>query len=162
MHVTVEMPASRVLSPMPYPGAPGAPYFSGSNVTEFLHRFKLMCEDYQVADKGMFEKLPWYCEKTIGDYVKSLPEWIAGDGAALFKTMRKDYQKYDIDQQVNSRKFLETFKSKARTEKDDLKQYCRQFHTVSHTLVERGQLETYTRAMWFIQGLPQRLREKVV
>lgn len=159
----VEAPVGRrYITPMPYPGSPGAPYFSGHNVTEFVNRFALICRDYGVSEEEMFEKLPWYCEKMIGDYIKSIPEYVERDGAGLFKMMRKDYRKHDLDQQINSRNFLEIFKSKPRTEKDDLKQYCRQFHTISYTLVERGQLEKYTRAMWFIQGLPPKTREKVV
>ncbi len=37
MYMIVKMLVSRVLSLMLYPGAPGAPYFSESNVTEFLY-----------------------------------------------------------------------------------------------------------------------------
>ena len=157
-----EQPGRRFLAPMPYPGAPGAPYLSGNNVTKFLQRFRLIYKEYDIQNEGMFQQLLWYCEKTIGDYVKSIPEYISRDGPGLFKIMRKDHRKYDLDQQVNSRNFLETLKSRPRTEKDDLKQYCRQFHTISHTIVERGQLEKYTRAMWFIQGLPPKTREKLV
>ena len=161
-YVIAEPAGRRYLSPMPYPGAPGAPWFSGHNVTEFLQRFQNMCNEYEVKNEDIFQKLPWYCEKTIGDYVKSIPEYVSRDGDGLFKVMRKDYRKHDLDQQINSRNFLESLKTKTRTEKDDLKQYCRQFHTISHALVERGQLEKYTRAMWFIQGLPPKIREKVV
>ena len=96
-YVIAEPTGRRYLSPMPYPGVPGAPYFSGNNVTEFLQRFQLMCEEYDVQNEGMFQKLPWYCEKTIGDYVKSIPEYISRDGPGLFKIMRKDYRKYGLD-----------------------------------------------------------------
>ena len=110
----------------------------------------------------MFQELPWYCQSTIGDYMKAIPENTMRDGARLFKVMRKDYQKRDYDQQINSRNFLETPKAKPRTEKDHLKKYCRQFHTISHHFVERSQLEAYTRAMCFVQGLLPKVREKVV
>ena len=96
-HVIAEPTGRRYLSPMPYPGAPGAPYFSGNNVTEFLQRFQLTCKEYDVQNEGMFQKLPWYCEKIIGDYVKSILEYISRDGPGLFKIMRKDYRKYDLD-----------------------------------------------------------------
>jgi hypothetical protein len=69
----------------------------------------------------MFQKTPWYCERTIGDYMKTIPEYTLRDGVGVLKVMRKDYRKHDYDQQVNSRNFLETMKAKLRTEKDDLK-----------------------------------------
>ena len=160
--IPVAFAGRQMMSPMPFPGAPGAPYFSGSNVTEFLQRFEMMSNEYGLTQDEMFKKLPWYCERTIGDYIKATPEYTLRDGAGLFRVIRKDYRKHDYDQQVNSRNFLETLKAKPRTEKDNLKQYCRQFYTISHHLVERRQLEAYTRAMWFIQGLPLKVREKVV
>ena len=39
------------------------------------------------------------------------------------------------------RRFLDPMPHRGAPGEDDLKQYCRQFHTISHTLVERGQLE---------------------
>ena len=77
--------------------------------------------------------------------------------------MRKDYRKGDFDQQVNSREFLNTYRSKDRPDNADLKQYCRQFNAVSRHLVQKGTLGAYERAVWFVQGLPgPKVRERVV
>lgn len=37
------------IMPMPYPGAPGSPFFERANVTEFLERYENMCEDYRIS-----------------------------------------------------------------------------------------------------------------
>jgi hypothetical protein len=65
--------------PMPLPGSPGAPYFEGANITEFLERFEEMCEDYRVEGSGeKLKRLPKYCSVMIGQSIKNTAEWIEG------------------------------------------------------------------------------------
>ena len=42
---------------MPYPGAPGTPFFKGSNVTDFLDRYSRMCTDYRVDEHEKIKRL---------------------------------------------------------------------------------------------------------
>ncbi|MCJ1367488.1 hypothetical protein MMC16_006621 [Acarospora aff. strigata] len=60
-----------------------------------------------------------------------------------------------MEQQVKTRRFLEIFKNKPRTDKDDLQQYYRDFMAILATLVEQGVLDLYTQGLWFLQGLPK-------
>jgi len=39
-------PFVRALGIMPRPGQPGAPFFDDTNVTEFLRRWNIECEDF--------------------------------------------------------------------------------------------------------------------
>ena len=59
---------------------------------------------------------------------------------------------------MNSRRFLEIYKSKSRSETADVLQYCRQFSAISRNLVAKGKLDTFTQSRWFIQGLPSDLQ----
>ena len=50
-------------------------YFQDQNVSDFLNRFDFMCEDYELSEADRIKRLPWYCEKTIGEYLRMLTEF---------------------------------------------------------------------------------------
>ena len=50
------------ITPMPYPGAPGSPFFKEANVSKFLERFENMCNDYRMSTSEKIRRLPWYYE----------------------------------------------------------------------------------------------------
>ncbi len=81
--------------------------------------------------------------------------------AALRKVLRKDSEDQDLNQQMNSRRFLEIFKSKYRSDTADVLQYCRQFSTISRKLVTKGKLDLFTQSRWFLQGLPSHLQTEM-
>ena len=76
---TLRIQDGRIHYPMPLTGTVGAPYFTGQNVTDFLERFDNMCEEYGVKKLDKIRKLPWYCEKSIGEYIRMLSEYEAKD-----------------------------------------------------------------------------------
>ncbi len=41
---------------MPYPVAPGAPFFDRANVTEFLKEFDQICSNYRVSESEKIER----------------------------------------------------------------------------------------------------------
>ena len=143
---------------MPYPGSPGAPYFEGSNITDFLDSYSRMCTDYQVDEQEKIKRLSWYCELFTGKYIETLISSSGTSWAALRKALREEYKDQDLNQQMNSRRFLEIYKSKSRSETADVLQYCRQFSAISRNLVAKGKLDTFTQSRWFIQGLPSDLQ----
>lgn len=55
---------------IPYPGTPGAPFFDGQNITDFLDRDSQLCADYNLSsESGMVYRLPGYCGKCFtGSY----------------------------------------------------------------------------------------------
>ena len=57
---------------MPYPGTPGTPFFEGSNIADFLKRYKLMRRDFRMEHKEKIRRLPLYCEMFIGKYMESV------------------------------------------------------------------------------------------
>src|SRR3954449_12346041 len=68
-----------MLMPLPQPGTPGAPYFTGKNVSEFLKTWENLCKDYQVSSADQLRKLPRYCARLIGLYIETIPEYQTKD-----------------------------------------------------------------------------------
>jgi hypothetical protein len=48
------------------------PYFEGSNITEFLERYKDLCEDARLGDAQKLYYIPQYYTLPIRQYIKSL------------------------------------------------------------------------------------------
>lgn len=146
---------------MPYPGAPGTPFFEGSNVTDFLDRYSRMCTDYRVDEQEKIKRLSWYCEMFTGKYVETLISSSGTTWATLRKVLREEYKDQDLTQQMNSRRFLETYKDKSRADTSDVLQYCRQFSAISQNLVAKGKLDSFTQSRWFLQGLPSTIQTEM-
>ena len=146
---------------MPYPGSPGAPYFDGSNITDFLDSHSRMCTDYQVDEQEKVKRLSWNCELFTSKYIETLISSSETSWAALRKALREENKDHDLNQQMNSRRFLEIYKSKSRSETADVLQYCRQFPAISRNLVTKGKLDAFTQPRWFIQSLPSHLQTEM-
>jgi hypothetical protein len=140
--------------PMPPPGTLGSPMFEGANCTEFLERYEDLCADYRVSEEDKLTRLPRYCIQPIAETIKSLKEWKSRDFAALKKALLAEYRNDDTRQLLYSVPFLESYKNIARTEKDDIMDYCRKFDRIAQHCMEKKVLTEYTAGIWFIHGLP--------
>ncbi|KAL9607722.1 MAG: hypothetical protein Q9204_009300, partial [Flavoplaca sp. TL-2023a] len=84
--------------PLPAPGSPGAPWFEGKNVTDFLEAFDNMCDDHAIRDEDRMKKVVRYCEFKTREYVQTLlydeDEW-----ESFKKELKKEYEKEDVHQQ---------------------------------------------------------------
>jgi hypothetical protein len=149
---------------MPQAGTPGAPLFSGNNVSDFLIEFDSVCDDARLPDAARASRLPRYCYPEVGRYIKSLPEWEEGDWISLKKVMHKEWEGEDDFQHTRTLAFLEALKNKDREKIPvlELRQYCRQFKQSASYLRKKGQLNDYQASSWFLQGLPQFMANKVV
>ena len=148
----------RNLPTFPLPGTPGAPYFSGVDITEFLDRFEELGDRCEVTRKKLVKLLPKYSERRLRDLIRSQEGYEHEDWDSLKEELLREFAKGDRDQQLYSRKFLEAFKNRTRTMDDDLKDYCVRFNSVAVTLKNQNQLDEYTRCLWFLHGLPRKLR----
>lgn len=59
---------------------------------------------------------------------------------SLRKALREEYKDQDLNQQMNSRRFLEIYKTKYRSNTADVLRYFRQFSAISRNLVAKGKL----------------------
>ena len=70
-----EQPVVRYVIPFPTPGTPGAPYFAGADVTEFLEHFEDLGKDHGLTEQRIAEVVPRYCERKIRDIIKAQEAW---------------------------------------------------------------------------------------
>ncbi len=147
--------------PMPMPGSEGTPCFSGYNVTEFIERFEDICEEYAVTDKK--GKLPKYCDTTHREIVKALPEFEdkAKTWEELVDALKVEFRSDDRHQTTYSISFLSEF---VRLQRDNqhLKDYCRQYSSISRFLVDKKVLSEVDQGRLFLLGLPQKCRERTL
>ena len=108
------------VSPMPYPGAPGSPFFEGANISEFWERFENMGDDYQMSTSEKIRRLPWYCEMFTVRYVRSVIKFSGLDWVKICTSLKKEYKDRDIAQQISSRTYLEAFQDKPRIENTEV------------------------------------------
>lgn len=57
---------------MLYSSFPEAPYFEGSNITNFFDSYSQMCTEYLVDKCKKIMWLSWYCELFIGKFIGTL------------------------------------------------------------------------------------------
>ena len=150
------------VTPMPYPGAPGSPFFEGGNISEFLERFENMCDDYQMSTSEKIRRLPWYCEIFTARHVRSVIGFSGLDWIKICTSLKKEYKDRDIAQQISSRAYLEAFKDNHRTENAEVLQFCRDYSEISKELLGKGKLDKYTQLRWFLQGLPSSIQSKLI
>lgn len=152
---------SLYVTPMPYPGSPGSPFFEGANVSEFLERFEDMCDDYRMSTSEKIRRLPWYCEIFTARHIKSVIGFSGLDWAKICTNLKKEYKDQDLTQQISSPAYLEAFKDKPRTENAEVPQFCRDYLEISKELLEKGKLDRYTQLRWFLQGLPSSVQSEL-
>src|SRR5436190_10808973 len=113
-------------------------------------------------DEQKVMKLPKYCEREVGEVIKTLKEWETKDYRALVKAVLNEYKEYDSYQRKFSIQFLEAFKSKLRNDEDNLLHYCRTYHTVAKELIAKDVLSKYIAGVWFLHGLPPTIAATVM
>ncbi|KAK2767614.1 hypothetical protein FQN54_003772 [Arachnomyces sp. PD_36] len=147
--------APRAWSACPLPGTPGAPYFDGHNITDFLDRYIYMCKTYDISNEAKVARLPEYCTRLHAQFIETRPEWKRGHSEwfALTSVLKNRYRSKDYTQRVNTREYLHSYKSiKGGT--DDVEEYCRTFTAISEVLISAEVLDKRTQWEWFLAGLP--------
>lgn len=71
-----------------------------------------MCIDYKFDEHEKIKRLSWYCNLFISKYIDTLISVSGTSWAAICKTLYKEYKYQDLNQQMNSRHFLEIYKTK--------------------------------------------------
>ena len=158
----MEVPQNIGPNAMPLPSAPGSPCFNGRNISDFLKQFSDLCRDYKLTNMQRIAKLPHYCGIYIAKLIKTMRTWREGNWDELLKTLREDYKPGDLTQKYHSRRFLEAFKNKRRARDEDPGEYIHQFENVSEVLIKKRLLDNFTRILWFVDGLPENTKDKLI
>lgn len=111
-----------------------------------------MCTDYRVNEEEKIKQLAWYCEMFTEKYVETLISSSGTTWAALRKVLRKEYKDQNLTQQMNSCRFLETYKDKNQADTSDVLQYCRPFSAISQNLVAKSKLDSLYGLVSFYKG----------
>jgi hypothetical protein len=149
---------------IPQPGTVGAPWFTGTNVTDFLSEFDSICDDAHLSEAARAARVHRYCIPEIGRYLKGMPEWEDGQWDALKAVMRKEWEGTDDFQRTRTLAFLEALKNLDRdgVPVHEIRQYGRQFKQSASYLLKADQISEYQASMWFIQGLPRSMATRAV
>jgi hypothetical protein len=160
--IAAPAPAPTIRFPImiPQPGTPGAPLFTGRNITEFLRLFDDLCDDYGVDASQRARRVTRYCSLEIGTYLRMILE--DSDWPRAKAAMVKEWKDEDEELRMKSLAFLEALKAKPRKDDEGVIQYCRQYKTASTHLLGLGHLSAYQQTLWFLQGLPTEMREQVM
>ncbi|PGG94994.1 hypothetical protein AJ80_10057 [Polytolypa hystricis UAMH7299] len=75
--------------------------------------------------------------------------------------VKKEYRDEDVEQQLYTRKYLEAMSREQREWDDTTKSFLRQYNTISSVLYEKHHIDQFTRSMWFLDAMPEKLRKKV-
>ncbi len=137
-------------------------FFDEYNITKFLNRYVDLCQNYDLEKKKKIRRLFRYCDLINKQYVRIVINANVSKWKEFCKTLCKDYKDKDLNQQLNSLKYLEIFKNKVRTFLKEISQYCRQYTIISEKLIKTRKLQRTLRSVWFLQKLLEKFREKLV
>jgi hypothetical protein len=152
---------------LPLPGAPGAPWFQGSNISAFLEQYTDMCKDYHVPDDTRRERIVRYISPMFKDQIKAMPEYCAdnlGDyqEKTFFDALLKEFREHDWETLKCSRDYLNRIIAKAQNGGLSTKSYVDMFNRVSKELVKRKEMDEITQCREFMKGLPMLARDRIL
>ena len=123
--------ASRVLTPMPTPGSPNAPYFKGEHVDDFLDSLEVHAGAADVALNDLPAFVLRYCHRRVRYVIESAPHWAQHDWAATREYLVKLYGSNDRKPHVSLDKLRKWVKRhterKAFTHVQQADRYYRDF-----------------------------------
>jgi len=76
---------------MPRSEQPGAPHFDGTDITEFLRRWNIECEDVGLSSSQKCDRVPFYCTPDVKDVVELLDGYLEKDWTKLEKDLKEQY-----------------------------------------------------------------------
>ena len=148
------MPTFYAPGMMPRPGQPL--YFDGTDVSEFLRRWNIECEDFGINEPKKCARLPYYCSKEVKDVVEILDGYVEEDWTKLEAGLKEHY--WQNDTQKNSVVALKQLIADASTL--DLSVYVLKFSSITTALITNGEISPTQRCCQFLEGLTPRLRDK--
>ena len=92
-------------------------------------------------------------------WIRSLPEFTAGNWTELVRKLRAEYRRSDCFRQMETVEFLEAYVRQCMSNPPSVREYCRQFTLISQRVTEAGNLENGQRGYWFAKGLPLEYRK---
>ena len=156
------VPAVYVRQPLPSPGMPGSPFFSGSNISDFLEAWEYFCEDFQLSDEDRIRRISRYFGADLRDYVETLKDYVLRDWSGLKRVLLREFRDRDERQQSQTIGFLEQFAGEDQWTEENLRFYCQQFRASGSPLLKSGELNDYGVSRLFLMGMKRDLRHRTI
>jgi hypothetical protein len=143
---------------MPRFGQPGALFFDNANVTEFLRRWNIECEDYGLTDIQKCIRLPDYCTAKTKDVIEILDGYKQNNWTKLQEELKGLFWQYD--QHKDTLATLNELIHEAPN--TDLTIFVLRYTAITESLVTGNEMSLIQRVRRFFDGLPADLREKAL
>jgi len=155
-HDTPPARSLRVFNIMPRPEQPGTPHFDGMNVTEFLRRWNIECEDAGLTKSQKCDRFPYYCTDDVQSVVELLDGYLERNWDKLEEDLKEQY--WQNDTQKNTPAALNQLIREANTL--DLSVYVLKYTSITKALVDNNEMSVMQRCRRFLDGLSEQLRDK--
>jgi hypothetical protein len=155
-HTTPTSTFVRPVGVMPRPGQAGAPYFDNTNVTEFLRRWNLECEDFGLTDRQKCARLPDYCTPKTKDVVELLEGYKTSNWTKLQEELKGLFWQYDRQRDTPAA-LNELIRDAPNL---DLNVYVLKYDSITDALVKGKEMSTTQRVRRFLDGLSSHMRDK--
>jgi hypothetical protein len=158
-HPAPQPAASRVLTPMPTPGSPNAPYFKGERVNDFLDSLEVHADAADVAHNDLPAYVLRYCHRQVRYVIDSAAHWNQHDWAATRAYLVKLYGSNDRKPHISPDKLRRWVKRhagrKAFTRVQHADRYYRDFTAQASRLISSNQLSEKDADILFFRGIPK-------
>ena len=140
------------------PGQHGALYFDKTNITDFLRRWNIECEDYDLNDRQKCARIIDYCSAETQEIIEVLEGYTESNWEKLQAELKELFWQYD--KQRDSTASLNQLIKDAPTL--DLNIFIVRYSSISEKLVKTGALSSLDRVVRLINSLPEKLREQSI
>jgi len=162
---TTDRPMISALTLFPLPHQMGAPFFDGKDVSDFILQWQDLTMDW--LDGSRIKKVPLYCEKIIGKYVKTLGTYICDNNWEGFVVeLKSEFKDDDSEQQRNTEAFLQNMVQQMRQQQQDslvseYRSFIFEYAERSSLLVQKSVISTHTRVFMFLQAFSDMIGDKL-
>ena len=156
---TPEFPVFTYVGVMPRPGQSGSlDVFTGQNASDYLDEFNVECELYRVKPEQRVLLFPHFCLPSIKDVVKLLPGYDGKVWDNLQTEIKKLY--WAGDHPKNTVAALNALIRSANS--IPLSVFILKFSSITDALVSKSALSDIDRFAKLLEGLDEKMRNKVI
>ena len=149
-------PTIHIVNNLPRPKHLRTLWFDGTDVTEFLRRWNIECQDAGHDGKAKCERLPFYCAPGVKEVVELLDGYLEENWTKLEKDLKGQY--WQNDMQKNTLAVLNQLLHDAHTL--DLSVYILKYVSITKALVDNNEISNMQRCQHFLEGLSEQLCDK--
>jgi len=162
---TTDRPITSALTLFPLPYQMGVPFFDEKDISDFIRQWEELTMHW--LDGPRIKKVPLYCEKIIGKYVKKLGTYIGSNNWEGFVAeLKSQFKDDDSEQQRNTEAFLQNMVQQMRQQQQDpsvseYRSFIFEYAQRSSLLVPKSVISAHTQVFMFLQAFSDRIGDKL-